>query len=84
MRLAYERYLEYAYTRSLEETGGVLVNAAGRQKKINGLDLFTGPSARAYKYASEELIEWWQVHPRLSLEQYEAQWVEGMEVRREA
>lgn len=77
MRTDYERYLEHSYENALTGTGGVLVNKLGRSLKIDGLDLFTGPATRAQKYASEELIEWWRVNPRLSLEQYETQWVEG-------
>lgn len=79
MRDDYERYIEQAYNRALHGTGGVLVNKAGRALHIDGLDLFTGPSARAFKYASEELIEHWKKHPRVSLAEYEVQWLQGHE-----
>jgi hypothetical protein len=77
MRLQYERYLEYAYETALNGTGGVLVNKAGRALHIDGLELFTGPAHRARKYASEELIEHWKHTPRLSLAEFERQWLEG-------
>lgn len=77
MRSDYERYLESAYGHALEGTGGVLVNKEGRALRIDGLDLFTGPERRARKYASEELIEYWGKVPRLSLAEYERQWMEG-------
>lgn len=77
MRFDYEQYLEHAYNAALNGTGGVFVNKRGRALHIDGRDLFTGPASRAYRYASEELIEWWRVTPRLTLEQYETQWVEG-------
>jgi hypothetical protein len=31
---------------------------------LTRLSLFKGPNARARKYASEELIEWWTANPR--------------------
>ena len=79
MRNDYERYLEQAYNLALRDTGGVLVNKAGRALHIDGLDLFTGPQTRAYKYASEELKDYWRLYPRLSLADYEVQWLQGNE-----
>lgn len=77
MRIDYERYLEYAYDTALEGTGGVLVNKQGRALGIDGLDLFSGHKAYAMKYASEELIEFWKKHPRLTQAEYEANWITG-------
>jgi hypothetical protein len=54
-----------------------LVNKAGRAIGVDGDDLFTGPGGYAAKYASEELMEWWQKHPRLTLARYEIQWLKG-------
>lgn len=79
MRDDYAGYIQQAYDAALEGTGGVLVNRAGRARHIDGFDLFTGPTATAHKYASEELTEWWKTHPRLTLEQYERQWLQGNE-----
>lgn len=78
MKRAYEDYVDYAYLDALDGTAFVLVNQLGRVDGVDGLSLFTGSKARAYKYASEELIDWWESHPRLSLEDYEAQWVQGV------
>lgn len=77
MRSDWERHTEAAYNRALEATGGVLVNAEGRAKHIDGYDLFTGPAIRAYRYASEELTTYWARYPRLSMNDFEQQWVEG-------
>jgi len=77
MRSEYERYVEEAYNTALEATGGVLVNAEGRAKHIDGLELFTGPAIRAYRYASEELTDYWAHHTRLSMNDFETSWVEG-------
>jgi hypothetical protein len=79
MRHDYERYIEQAYNLALQDTGGVLVNKAGRARKIDGLDLFTGPQWRANKYASEELIDYWRLYPRMSLAEFELQWLQGNE-----
>ena len=77
MRQGYETYLRYAYETALEGTGGVLVNKEGRAKHVDGLSLFTGPRKLAEKYASEELLDYWKRFPRLSLEDYERNWVMG-------
>lgn len=77
MHTEFERYVEASYNKALEASGGVLVNAAGKAKHIDGYDLFTGPAIRAYRYASEELQQYWAAHPRLSMNDFEAQWVEG-------
>lgn len=79
MRDDYAGHVERAYNEALEATGGVLVNKLGRALHIDGYDLFTGPEARARKYASEELIEHWKHQPRLTLAQYEIQWLQGNE-----
>lgn len=79
MRRDYERHIEQAYNQALEGTGGVLVNKLGRSLHIDGLSLFTGSKERAYKYASEELIEWWNRHSRITLATFEQQWLHGNE-----
>lgn len=74
MRDDWENDVQYEYLAALEGTGGVLVNRKGRALHIDGLSLFTGPKDRAYKYASEELIEWWNHRPRMTLAEYEKTW----------
>lgn len=77
MRSAYDSHVEHAYAAALEATSGVLVNAEGRALGIDGYTLFSGPLIRARRYASWELLEHWQSTPRLSLEQFEEQWLSG-------
>jgi hypothetical protein len=77
MRSDYERYVDAAYNTALEACSGVLVNAEGRFARIDGYSLFTGPAIRAHRFASWELVEHWQRVPRLSLAEFEKQWVEG-------
>jgi hypothetical protein len=45
-------------------TNGYMLNQAGRHRGIDERSLFAGPESRVLKYASAELIEWFQSHPR--------------------
>jgi hypothetical protein len=45
-------------------TRGNMLNKAGRAADIDERSLFTGPESRARRYASEELLNHWQSHPR--------------------
>lgn len=75
MRADFDRYLRHEYDRAVEQTGGVLVNKEGRALHIDGLELFTGTKERAYRYASEELKEYWERYGRISLKGYEERWL---------
>jgi hypothetical protein len=44
--------------------GSVMLNRAGKRAGIDERSLFTGPESRVNKYASDELKEWFQTHPR--------------------
>lgn len=70
-------YVDDAYSKALEATAGVLVNAEGRAQHIDGYILFRGQRSFAMKYASEELLEHWKQHPRLTMAEYELQWMSG-------
>lgn len=45
-------------------TNGYMLNRAGQRDGIDERSLFAGPESRVRKYASPELIEWFQSHPR--------------------
>lgn len=45
-------------------TNGYMLNRAGIKAGINERSLFTGPESRVRKYASRELQDWFQAHPR--------------------
>lgn len=45
-------------------TNGYMVNKAGRAAGIEPITLFTGPEARVRKWASPELIEYFEQHDR--------------------
>lgn len=73
-RAEYQAHLEAAYARAERETNGYLLNRAGRAAGIDSYSLFTGPHARACKYASTELLEHWAAHPRVSFTEFEHDW----------
>jgi hypothetical protein len=41
-----------------------MLNKAGKAAEIDERSLFTGPESRARRYASEELLNHWESHPR--------------------
>lgn len=77
MRSDYIGHIDAEYDKALEVCSGVLVNKAGRADHVDGYSLFQGTLRRAERFASEELREYWETHPRLSLEDYELQWLSG-------
>lgn len=77
MRSDFLGHVDAEYDKALEHCSGVLVNNLGREQHVDGYDLFKGTQARADRYASEELKDYWTVHPRLSLVDYELQWMSG-------
>lgn len=77
MRSDFLGHVDAEYDKALEACSGVLVNKAGRAEHVDGYSLFTGSERKAKRFASEELLEYWETHPRLSLEDYELQWLSG-------
>jgi hypothetical protein len=77
MRSDFLGHVDGQYDRALEECSGVLVNKAGRAEHVDGYSLFTGSTRKAMRFASEELLEYWGKHPRLSLEDFELLWLSG-------
>ncbi len=72
-QVAEEWYLAaYAdYLAAEEECRGELVNRAGVEAGVpDGFALWSGPLDKALKWATEELIEWWRLHPRVTLTEY--------------
>jgi len=67
-------YLGAQISAALEATNGVLTNALGKVTGKRAEDLLSGPRATADRYASPELIEWWDAHGRMTITEYEAHW----------
>lgn len=81
-RADFDLTLQAAYDAAEEGCRGALLNDRGRRKGIDSMSLFLGPAVRAYAYASEELVEWWQSHPRVTFAEFERQWLALREVER--
>ena len=75
MKVDWLYYLEEAYIKAEVECNGVLVNELGISQYISGWSLFTGQWTRAKKYASEELLEFWQQNPRKTMTEFEQEWL---------
>lgn len=69
---AFNQHLDESYADAESETGGVLVNAAGRARGIDGKSLFGGQESVARKYASRELLDYWQTHGRVTVDDFKA------------
>lgn len=69
----YQNYAMSQYNRALDDLNGVLLNKAGKEhaRGLGGSDLemniFTGSAVTGRKYASEELLRWWEEQGRETL-----------------
>jgi hypothetical protein len=69
----YQNYAMSQYNRALDDLNGVLLNAKGKAhaRGAGGSDLemniFRGSAATGRKYASEELLRWWEEQGRETL-----------------
>ncbi len=75
-RARYRELIAAAYLEAEEETRGAMLNARGVRGGIDTVSLFSGPEARAYAYASPELIEHWARRPRVTFAEYCAQTIQ--------
>lgn len=73
-RADYDETLYRQYMAAEEATSGAMLNARGRGKGIDPFTLFMGNETRALAYASEELVEYWRAHPRVTFAKFERQW----------
>jgi hypothetical protein len=78
-RADYDLTLYANYVRAEAATNGALLNARGRARGIDSLSLFMGNETRARAYASDELIEHWRTHPRVTFTQFERSWMNDRE-----
>lgn len=72
-RAAFDNEANRAYLRAEDDTRGHLLNRDGRAAGIEPRTLFKGPDARARRYASDELLAWWDEHGRLTLDELRAE-----------
>lgn len=76
-RADYGIYLEGIFSQASDDTSGALLNARGKSKGVDAFSLFSGNETRALAYASEELVEWWGKHPRMSYTAFERMWFQS-------
>lgn len=74
MREEFDLYVSNQYQRAENDLNGVLLNRLGYSKGISSESLFTGQWTRARKYASEELLAWWEDNGRMTMTEFEEQW----------
>lgn len=73
-RAEYELALEAAYEAAAAACSDALLNDRGIRAGIDSRSLFMGNRRRAYAYASPELVEWWETHPRVTFADFERSW----------
>jgi hypothetical protein len=76
-RQSYRDHVHAAYVAAEEACRGHLVNRVGRASGVDPLSLFTGPLVRATKYASDELLEWWEACGRVTFDEWREQLLTG-------
>lgn len=79
-RAEFDLVLYTNYERAAEACRDRLVNERGRRGGVDPVSLFMGPERRAHAYASEELLEHWREHPRVTYAMFERQWRESQEL----
>lgn len=74
VRRLYDEEVHRLWLQAEGDTRGNLLTREGQHAGINPIELFSGTSARARKYASEELKRWWEANGgRQTFTQYKAQ-----------
>lgn len=76
LRAEFETVREGAFSEASDACNGVLLNVRGKRAGVDPYSLFIGNEVRALAYASEELVEWWASHPRLTWTKFERQSVD--------
>lgn len=74
MRQEFELELEAAYAAAEEGSGGAMLNSLGRREGIDPYSLLTGPWSRVIRYATPELVEWFESVGRPSPAKFEREW----------
>ncbi|MBO2461161.1 hypothetical protein [Actinomadura violacea] len=73
LRSDYQDYIEASYLAAEAETRGQVLNAAGWAAGVDPKSLFSGQWSRARKYASEELLNFWAEHGRITYSEFKRQ-----------
>lgn len=70
VRRSYEEHVHMQLIQAEQATRGHLLNPSGRNAHIDPMSLFSGPAARARKWASEDLLRFWQDNPRVTFDDF--------------
>jgi hypothetical protein len=74
VRRAYDQFVHEQWLRAEADTSGHMLTREAQAAGIQPVDLFSGNSARARRYASEDLQRWWAANGgRTTFTQYRAQ-----------
>jgi len=73
LRARHREYVEGYYLLAEEACNGAFLNQQGQDKGIDPWDLFRRNTRFFQAYASRELRDWVEDHPRLTFDQFESQ-----------
>jgi hypothetical protein len=77
VRRSYAEFTLLRYLDAERATRGHVLTADAQARGVDPVSLFSGPSSRARKYASEDLKRWWADNPRLTYTEFAAQVLTG-------
>lgn len=83
MRREYEHYLDSHMQQAMHETNGVLLNSRASARCVPERTVFLSNSRYANAHASPELKDFWSRNPRMTLSDFERQWVNSLEAHYE-
>lgn len=70
VRRAYRDFVTLQMLKAESDLRGHLLSPGGRSRGIDPLSLFSGPAARARRWASEDLRRWWADNPRVTFGEF--------------
>lgn len=77
VRRAFAEHTTLRYIAAEQSTRGNLLTAEAVRAGVDPIALFSGPSARARKWASEDLKRWWADNPRVTYTEFAGQVLTG-------
>lgn len=73
----WETFLDVAYTQADQHCNGHLLNKLGKAEGVSAYSLFKGSAERAFKYASDELHQFWLDNGRVVKAQFERDYMDS-------
>lgn len=72
-RQSYRDTVYRAFREAQDATNGYLLTPEAAAADVDAFELFSGPMSRAQKWASPELLDWWEENGRVTFEEHKAQ-----------